>query len=379
MESLYQFQAQAIQGISDEHFRFLYPKLPLRERMIAIKGPRGAGKTTLLLQWLKYQLGNPKEALYVTADHPWFFQNTLWELAEQWVAKGGKFLLIDEIHQYSNWSLELKNIYDAYKPLQVMITASSALDLYQGAADLSRRLLTFELPGLSFREYLSMAYGISISPISLDTLVQDHQQVATDWTQQFKPLMYFKEYLREGYLPFVFDGDRSFYSTKLLESLNTALTRDLAIIEGYSSSQVKKIKRLLAVLADSVPFEPNISSLASKMGLGRDTVNHLIRHLGNARLLNLLDSQTKGIAALQKPDKIYLENPNLNYAFVGNPNRGTIRETFLLNQLINAGYEVHLPKKGDFQVENTWTFEVGGRKKNKRANSPNPQCPYSLR
>lgn len=363
MDTLYQFQTQVLQGITNEHFRFLYTRLPPNERIIAIKGPRGAGKTTLLLQWLKFNLGTPKEALYVTADHPWFYQHSLLELAERWVAQGGSYLLIDEIHQYPNWSRELKNIYDAYKSLQVIITASSALNLYEGTADLSRRLLTFELPGLSFREYLQMAYDIQFPEITLKNLLNEHLQISAEWVQEFKPFMYFSEYLKEGYLPFVFEGDRTYYPAKLLEGLNTTLSRDLALIEGYSPSQIKKIKKLLAVLAESVPFEPNITSLARKLGLGRDTINHLIRHLSNARLLNLLDTATKGVAALQKPDKIYLENTNLNYAFKLYPGKGTIRETFLLNQLRNAGYTVHLPKRGDFLVENKWILEVGGRQK----------------
>jgi predicted AAA+ superfamily ATPase len=363
MDSLFRFQDLMLAQVNKEHFRFLYHRLPRQERMFAIKGPRGAGKTTLLLQWLKYELGAPEEALYVTADHPWFYSHSLFDLADQFTAYGGRHLLIDEIHQYSNWSRELKNIYDGYADLQVIITASSALNLYRGAADLSRRLLTFELPGLSFREYLSMVHQIDHPALSLEHLLQNHVKLARERTASFKPLPKFQEYLRTGYLPFTLEGKDTFYFTRLIETVNATLERDLRVIEDYSAANVQKIKRLLGVLAESVPFEPNISALASKLGMGRDTVNTYLYHLGDARLLNLLQSATKGVAVLQKPDKIYLENTNLSFALKEHPDVGTVRETFFLSQLRNAGHDVTLPKQGDFLIDNRFTMEVGGKKK----------------
>ncbi len=331
--------------------------------MLAIKGPKGAGKTTLLLQWLKYELGAGSDALYVTADHPWFFTNSLLELAGDFVKYGGKHLLVDEIHQYPNWSGELKNIYDAHSSLQVIITASSALDLYRGAADLSRRLLSFELPGLSFREYLALVHNINLPVVSLEELLASHLELSRKCLSRFRPLPLFRDYWRSGYLPFVLEGDGAFYQARLLETVNATLERDLRAIEGYTASNIQKIKKLLGVLAESVPFEPNISSLAGKLGMGRDTINNFIQHLSSARLLNLLNTATKGVAALQKPDKIYLENTNLSYALKGEPNLGTLRETFFLNQLRNAGYKVSLPSKGDFLIEEKLVVEVGGKNK----------------
>lgn len=363
MKTLYEYQELYLQRITDEHFRFLYHRLPKGERMLAIKGPKGAGKTTLLLQWLKYELGAGSDALYVTADHPWFFTNSLLELAGDFVKYGGKHLLVDEIHQYPNWSGELKNIYDAHSGLQVIITASSALDLYRGAADLSRRLLSFELPGLSFREYLALVHGIDLPVVSLEELLASHLELSRKCLSRFRPLPLFRDYWRSGYLPFVLEGDGAFYQARLLETVNATLERDLRAIEGYTASNIQKIKKLLGVLAESVPFEPNISALAGKLGMGRDTINNFIQHLSSARLLNLLNTATKGVAALRKPDKIYLENTNLSYALKGEPNLGTLRETFFLNQLRNAGYKVSLPSKGDFLIEEKLVVEVGGKNK----------------
>lgn len=363
MKPLYEYQELYLERITDEHFRFLYHSLPRGERMLAVKGPRGAGKTTLLLQWLKYELGAGSDALYVTADHPWFYTNSLLELAGDFVKYGGKHLLIDEIHQYPGWSRELKNIYDAHSGLQVIITASSALGLYRGAGDLSRRLLSFELPGLSFREYLALVHNISLPAVSLEELLASHLDISRKCMSLFRPLPLFRDYWRSGYLPFVLEGDGAFYHARLLETVNATLERDLRVIEGYTASNIQKIKKLLGVLAESVPFEPNISALAGKLGMGRDTINNFIQHLSSARLLNLLNTATKGVAALQKPDKIYLENTNLSYALKGEPNLGTLRETFFLNQLRNAGYKASLPPKGDFLIEGSLVAEVGGKNK----------------
>ncbi len=363
MQILFEYQERYLEQISDQYFRFLYDRLPRKERMIAIRGPRGAGKTTLLLQWLKYELGAKDDALYVTADHPWFFTHSLLELANDFVKYGGKYLLIDEVHQYANWSAELKNIYDAHRGLQVIITASSALDLHRGAADLSRRLLSFQLPGLSFREYLNLTNGIELPVASLEDIIKQHKEISKQCTSKFRPLPLFKDYLRSGYLPFILEGDKSFYHTRLLETVNATLERDLSTIEEYSAANVAKIKKLLGVIAESVPFEPNISAIAGKLKIGRDTVNNFIQHLSNARLLNLLNTATRGVAALQKPDKIYLENTNISFTLKEQPNAGALRETFLLNQLKNAGYEVHLPSKGDFLINKKYTVEVGGKNK----------------
>ena len=329
--------------------------------MMGIKGLRGTGKTTLLLQHLKYSLH--EKGLYVTADHPWFYDHTLLDLADEFEKNDGQVLLIDEIHKYPDWSRQLKNIYDGYPRLQAIFTASSALDIQKGQADLSRRVLSYELTGLSFREYLDFFHNQAYPSVTLEDILKDPQRLAARFHFPKKILPLFKHYLRSGYFPFSFHEPEGDFIIKLNQVINTVLESDLAAIEGYTAGNVIKIKRLLGVLSESVPFTPNIASLANKMKMGRDTINNFIIHLERARLFNLIYRQTKGVAALQKPDKIYLENTNLSFALKDQPDMGSIRETFFLNQLRNSGYTVTLPASGDFLVNQKWTFEVGGNSK----------------
>jgi uncharacterized protein len=361
MERLYTFQANVLKTVDNTFYRFLFSKVNWKQRMIGIKGLRGTGKTTMLLQYLKYHL--QEEGLYVTADHPWFYEHTLLELADQFEKNGGSVLLIDEIHKYPHWSTELKNIYDGYPDLRVIFTASSALEIQKGEADLSRRVLSYHLPGLSFREYLNLQ-GHSFKSINLADLLAHPMDALDAFPRKLKPIPLFKQYLRTGYFPFSTMDTEGEFLIKLNQIINTTLETDLATVEEYSPTHIIKVKKLLGVLSESVPFTPNISSLATKMKMGRDTINNFLLHLERGGLLNLLHQETKGVAALQKPDKIYLENTNLSFALKSQPDIGSLRETFFFNQLKNANYTVGLPKAGDFVVNHKWHFEIGGKSKN---------------
>lgn len=361
METLIEYQNNLLENIKGNFFRFLYQVIPWNQRMIAIKGLRGSGKTTLILQHLKFGTEDPAISLYVTADHPWFYTNTLLDLADQWYKHGGRILYIDEVHKYKNWSRELKNIYDGYPKMKIVFTASSALDIYRGESDLSRRVLSYNLPGMSVREYIELVHSIKLPRITLEDILANHSGIAFDINKQLEaPLRLFKQYLISGYLPFTLENKEADYLTRLFQVIDTSISFDLAFIKDYSSTHAAKIKKLLGVIAESAPFEPNITSLAQKLNLGRDTINSFLQHLQSAHLLNLINRPTNGVAALQKPDKIYLENTNLSYALKPNPDIGTIRETFLLNQLKNAGHEVEYATKGDFLVDRKYTIEIGG-------------------
>jgi len=361
MDRLYSFQTNLLK-VTDNHFsRFLFDSINWKQRMVGIRGLRGTGKTTMLLQYLKFHL--KEKGLYVSADHPYFYDNSLLELADRFEKDGGSVLLIDEIHKYPRWSTELKNIYDGYPSLRIIFTASSALEIQKGEADLSRRVITYELAGLSFREYLEFEHGLKFNTLSLDAILKNSQYFTQEILQQLRPLPLFKKYLISGYFPFSKEDTQAEFSVKLNQVINTVLESDLAAIEQYTAGNVVSIKKLLGIISESVPFTPNISALATKMKLGRDTVNNFLLQLERARLLNLLHQHTKGTAALQKPDKIYLENTNLSYALKNAPDAGSLRETFFLNQLKNAGYQVALPKAGDFIVDGKWTFEIGGKTK----------------
>ena len=365
VEELVNYQNILLQNIQKEWKRYLFEDLHTDERLLGIKGLRGVGKTTLLLQYLLKALEKGDKGLFVTAEHPYFYQHSFFDLASLWVSYGGNLLLIDEIHKYPNWSRELKLIYDGFPGLQVIFTSSSALDLYQGEADLSRRLDVQVLHGLSFREYLSLNGFGHFEPVTLETITLDSTQISSEIINQLEQhiLPIFKSYLASGYFPFSNELKKDRIPQRLIQILNTVLESDLSMVEGYSAANVTKIKNLLGVIAESVPFEPNISKLAEKMHLGRNTINIYLKNLEDAKILNLLFEKVKGISQLQKPAKIYFENSNFLFAFQHSPSIGTIRETFMLNQLRNSGQLVGSSKKGDFKVDESMIIEVGGRNK----------------
>lgn len=365
MQVLIDFQDSLLLAIKEDFQRFLSKKINWNQRMIGIKGPRGAGKTTLMLQHLKFTLSkNQVNGLYVTADHPWFYQNTLLDTAMSWFQKGGQVLLIDEVHKYPNWSRELKNIYDGLPQLQVIFSASSALDIYRGESDLSRRVISYSLPGLSFREYLKLSEVVDFPSFSLEDLQKRHREISQEVISKFRPLPHFEKYLSRGYLPIFIEGEHE-YGSKLEQIINTVVDADLAYISSYNAGTAAKVKKLLGVIAESAPFKPNVSAISTKLNISRDRILEHIYQLKDARILNVLLTKGKGISRLQKPDKLYLENTNLSFAINSSPDKGALRETFLLNQLLNAGYEVFEPKKGDFWV-NGLTLEVGGKNKSSK-------------
>ncbi|MBN2862935.1 MAG: ATP-binding protein [Bacteroidales bacterium] len=361
MDSLFEFQENMLRSVKNDFRRYLHDRINWNHRMIGIKGPRGAGKTTMMLQRLKFDLGLPPEALYITADHNWFYNHTLLDTANDWQKQGGKILFIDEVHKYPNWSVEFKNIYDGLPQMKIVFSASSALDIYRGEADLSRRILTYLLPGLSFREFLKFTRGSNIKAVSPDEIRLNHQRLSRIISEDFHPLPAFRSYLETGYLPIISEGEET-YHIILRQVINTIVDVDMAYIASYNSGTAVKVKKLLAVLAESVPFKPNISSLARKLDLSRDSVYQYIYQLRDARLLNTLSAVGKGVSTLQKPEKIYLENSNLVYALIEKPDIGNIRETFVLNQLLNAGFDVSASPDADFLIGEL-TIEVGGKGK----------------
>lgn len=269
--------------------------------------------------------------------------------------------MIDEVYKYPHWSRELKNIFDGIPEMQVVFSTSSALDIYRGEADLSRRVISYTLPGLSFREYMSFKAGNLFEKITITDVFKNHREFSQTLLDKIQPLPLFKRYLRNGYLPIIAEGEQE-YLPKLEQVINAIVDTDLAYIVSYNSGTAIKVKKLLAVVAESVPFKPNIAALARKLDLSRDSVYQYLYQLVDARLLNVLSAEGKGTSQLQKPDKIYLENTNLIYALTEKPDIGNIRETFLLGQLHNAGLNVSAPLSGDFMVKDL-VLEVGGKGK----------------
>lgn len=358
--------------------RYLLGTINWDNALLAVIGPRGVGKTTLLAQRL-LDLDLPVgEAMYIDLGDLLFHDINLVDLAEYFLERGGKHLFIDEVHRYprNTWAAEVKSLYDLYRArLKVVLSGSSILQILEASADLSRRLHRYYLPGLSFREYLALKEGITLPTFSLEELLTDNLTIQRELLGKgtLEPLSYFKDYLQRGYYAFVIEDEHAYYD-QINQVVQLVLTQDIAFATETKRTDVQKLSRLLQAVASSVPFKPNISKLAERTGLGRNTVTEYLRLLEQASILQLLSSEGKGISVLAKPDKVYLDNPNLVYALSPQQaNIGAIRETFFLNQLKSWSRqklafppEITLPKRGDFHYRyqgNTYTFEVGGPNK----------------
>ena len=331
--------------------------------LVGIRGARGIGKTTLLLQYIKRNLADEIDAaLYVSLDNIWFSDNRLVSLAEKFVKRGGKYLFLDEVHKYPDWSVELKNIYDDFPELKVVFTGSSLLEILNARADLSRRAIMYEMQGLSFREYLNFELGTDFSIFSLDDILKNHYIIAQDVVQKIKPLQHFEKYLQKGYYPFFRENPKLYY-TKIEEIINMILEVELPLLRNISPAYIHKIKQLLFVASESAPFIPNITTLSARIGINRETLLTYLFYIHEAQLIFEAYHSAKGVTQLQKPDKIFMENSNLMYALRGNTvDAGNVRETFFANQLRHK-HLVELAAKADFRIDEKYTFEIGGKNK----------------
>jgi predicted AAA+ superfamily ATPase len=365
MDSLYQKFYKKIEVVSLDFKRNLMGQIQWDARLIGIKGARGVGKTTLLLQYIKENLPIDESTLYVSLDNIWFAENKLSTLTEDFVKRGGKYLFLDEVHKYPNWSQELKNIYDDYPELKVVFTGSSLLEILNARADLSRRAVVYTLQGLSYREYLHLKSGIQLPKFELGDLVQNHVQLSLEINRTIRPLRYFEEYLKIGYFPY-FQEVPSLYYHRIEEVINMTLEVELPLLRKVEVSYVSKLKQLLQIISESVPFIPNVSKLSERIGVNRNTFTTYLFFLQEANLTRNIYKDASGITLLQKPDKIYLENTNFQYALAPkNTEKGSIRETFLVNQL-SYQYQVEYVDQGDFLIDRTYTLEVGGSGKTKK-------------
>ncbi len=344
--------------------RFLYSQIDFNERLIGIMGARGAGKTTLLLQYLKKQT-NAKETLYLIGDHPLVASEGLFNIADAFQKVGGKVLIIDEIHKVKDFEIALKLIYDSFFELQVIFTGSSAVALDHAKADLSRRAVIYTLPVLSFREYLELETNETFSNYTLNDILDNHIQIAIDILSKIKPLAYFDNYLKEGAYPFYKDGKGS-YIQKLLSATMQVLSTDLPSIYAIEHDKINSLKKMLIMLCQSEPFDINISKLCGAVELNQKTLYKYLWILQSAGLIRILGAKSSGISIISKPEKLYLDNTNLFNIFCDMPKDGTLRETFFASAL-SYTHTLSYPKNGgDFMVDETYTFEVGGRGKTKK-------------
>lgn len=372
MEQIFEISERRIQSVSESIIRSQMNWLLKGDRMIGITGARGAGKTTLLLQFAKIHLSD-KKRLYVSLDDILFADKNLVELADDFVKIGGEYLLLDEVHSYQGWARSIKNIYDRYPELNIIFTGSSMLHLSEGLPELSRRVVLRELHGLSLREFIRFSRGMAFDVLTLDDILANHQDLAREVWKKIKPLEVFQEYLKSGYYPYYFEARES-YDIRLRETINKVLESDLVLLTGISQANSEKLKRLLYVISQSVPFTPNIDKLASRLGMGKNTLKTYLKYLDMAGITTSLYSQKKGISALTKPEKIYLRHPNLMYALdAKSVQKGSLRESFFLSQL-TPSHLIQYPVKGDFLIDENLLFEIGGRKKSDKQIQDHPNA-----
>ena len=359
MESLYNTFTAKYNRTNVSFVRDIEQEIAWDAPLVGLRGARGVGKTTLLLQHIKKHHKVDNTVLYASVDNIWFNAHSIYQLATDFAQRGGRYLFLDEVHKYPNWSQELKNIYDDLPDLHVVFTGSSLLQILNSRSDLSRRAVVYEMQGFSFREYLNWNEKTDMPRVSLTELLADHVDIAMHVLRKVKVLSHFDNYLKHGYYPFYKELPTLFYS-RLAEVVNLVLEIEIPQLRDVETSYVPKIKQLLYIIAESAPFTPNITKLGERIGMSRASLMQYINTLQESRITFNLGKNSNGIARLQKPEKIYLDNTNLSYALIGNaPNRGTLRETFFANQL-RYGCTVEAAVAGDFIVDGKYTFEVGG-------------------
>jgi len=363
MEKLFEKFIQKLQLVSTHFTRSIIHEINWKTRLIGIKGARGIGKTTLLLQYIKLKHSNELEkTLYISLDSIWFSNNSLVDLVESFIKKGGKYLFLDEVHKYPNWSQEIKNIYDDYTDLQIVFTGSSLLEILNARADLSRRAIIYTMQGLSFREYIAIEKGINLPVINLDEVLNNHINISQQILKEIKPFVHFDSYLKMGYYPF-YKEEKELFNQRLNEVVNMILEIELPLLRNLEIAYIHRIKQLLVILTESVPFTPNITKLSSKIGINRATLLTYLHYLEEAELTIHLNNESGGLSKLQKPTKLYLNNTNLMFILQNDSvNIGTLREIFFANQL-KYKHTLSLPQFGDFLIDNKYIIEIGGKDK----------------
>ena len=360
LDRLFEKSNQILKLQNYEYKRYFFHTINFNDKMLGILGSRGVGKTTVIIQYLN-SLDLPKsKKLYFSADSIITSSLSLYDIAEEFSKSGGLVLAIDEIHKYKDFEKELKEIYD-FLDLKVIFSGSSALQLEHKKADLSRRAVLYRVKGLSFREFLELKLDIKFKSYSFESIIKNHTDIADEIINIVKPFEYFKEYLQYGYFPYYFENNET-YSIKLEETVNTVIESDLPIIFNIDPQSIQKLKQLVNLICASKPYELNITALSKKIGINRNTLYQYIHYLSMGNIFSTLKARTKGDNIFSKPQKLYLNNPNLSFIYCQSNEIGTIREQFFLNML-SQGHDVSYPKVGDFFVDEKYIFEIGGKNK----------------
>ncbi len=356
-----EFYHSKLSQVSLDFKRYLYPQINWDSSVIGIMGERGVGKTTMLLQRIKEKYANPDDTFYISLDHYWFGTHELQDLIKFMYKRGITEFYIDEVHKYKGWSGILKTLVDELHDLRIVYTGSSLLEIDNAKVDMSRRQTPYTLKGMSFREYLEYDGILKMNAVTLEELLANHVPIAMDIVSKTKVLVAFDTYLHTGVYPFYRDAGKDFL-VRLKEVVDTVIESDLPAVEKITYDTVDKCKKLLMIIAENVPLQPNVDKLATSLGTTRDTLLKLLYKLDKAEILELLTVELKSYKKLVNPEKIYLGNTNLMYALSPKIEIGTLRETFFIDQCASVG-TVQMPPKGDFLVNGKYLFEVGGEGK----------------
>ena len=359
LQLLQKVSAQMLSKKTPTYKRWLFHKIDFNSKLIGIKGPRGSGKSTLLLQYANEVDLAASKILYISYDHPALSGESLYDIAESFYARGGELFLIDEIHKNRNFSQELKAIYDVFD-LRVIFSGSSALQIEHASGDLSRRAVVYNLGVLSLREFMEIQTKEEFETYSLKEIMHDHYDIATSIMKKVRPLEQFENYLKYGAYPF-YQESLVDYPQKLLEVINLTIDSDISGIYNIEPSKIEKLKKILYMLCITKPFELNISKLSSAVGTSWPTLAKYLERMDAGSLLHIVRAGI-GMRAINRPDKLLLDNPNLFQILCGQANSGAIRESYFVSQ-VSMSYQVHFYDKGDFIVDDTYVFEVGGLSK----------------
>ncbi|WP_187647153.1 ATP-binding protein [Nitrosophilus labii] len=364
LNEIFDYQKEIFSSYKNKNYKryFFNQVFNTSSKLTGIIGARGVGKTTALIQYLNEYPASFSKKLYISAD--FIMIDSLFEIVKAFVKEGGEVVVIDEIHKYSNFEIELKKIYDILN-IKVFFSGSSAIKLDNAKADLSRRAVIFEVRGLSFREFLEMDLKKTLPTFSLEDILKNHTDIAYELLDKFLLKPKFKEYIQKGYYPFYFD-DKENYLKKLNEVVNTSIEVDIPSVFPIEYETVTKLKKIVRLICESYPFTLNMQEFLAKMQMSKNDYKRLYNYfyyLQKSKILRLLWSKYRGNDILTKPEKIYLNNTNLHYAYCSTREIGTVREVFFASMLEN--YKLQVAKKGDFTV-NGYTFEIGGKNKTKK-------------
>lgn len=372
METFYRTHSYLVEHTNAPVRRDLMNEIDWNDRLIGIKGTRGVGKTTFLLQYAKEKFGTDHSCLFINMNNFYFSKYTLVEFAAEFVKRGGKVLLIDQVFKYPEWSHDLRACYEMFPTLKIIFTGSSVMRLKEENPELSGIVKVYYLRGFSFREYLNLQSGNCFRAYTLQEILENHEQIAKTILRNVKPLDYFQDYLHHGFYPFFLEKRN--FSENLLKTMNMMIEVDILLIKQIELKYLSKIKKLLYLLAVDGPVAPNVSQLATEIQTSRATVMNYIKYLADARLINMV--YPKGEEFPKKPSKLMMHNTNLMYSiYPVKVEEQDVLDTFFMNTL----YKDHKLYKGDkgtsFMVDNGLHFRIcaeGCKFKN------NPNVYYAL-